>query len=96
MGRGTLDAIPVIDAALAGLVINVEVLEVIVEVNTASAQITAKECSMGGEHGRDVDMALSAQGDRETGLPLVEVDDDRCGQLASYILSGERMELSVG
>lgn len=59
---GTLDTIPVIDAALPGLVINVEVLKIVVEVDTASAEITAEEGRMGREDSCDVDMALPAQG----------------------------------
>lgn len=43
---------------------------------------------MGGEDGGDIDMALATEGNRETGLPLMEVCDDGRGKLAGYVLDG--------
>ena len=73
MRGGTLDAVPVVDAALARLVVDIEVLQVVVEVNGAGTEVAAEEGSMSSENCCDVNMALSAQGDGEAGLPLVEV-----------------------
>ena len=87
--RGTFDAVSVVDAALAGFVINVEVLEVVVEVDRAGAEVASEEGCVGGEDGRDVDMALAKEGNGKTGLPLVEVCDDDVVELAGDVLEGE-------
>lgn len=76
VSRGPLDAVAVVDASLAGLVIDIEILKVVVEVDAASAEVATKEGGVGGEDGGDVDMALPAERDGETCLPLVKVTDD--------------------
>lgn len=58
VGGGTLDAVAMIDAALACFVINVKVLEVVVEVDRASAEVSTEEGCVGGKDGGDIDMAL--------------------------------------
>jgi hypothetical protein len=68
--------LPVVDTPLAGLVVDVKVLQVVVEINTAGTEVSTEQGSVRGEDGRDVDMPLSAEGDSETGLPFVEVGDD--------------------
>jgi hypothetical protein len=76
VGCGALDAVAMVDAALAGLVVDVKVGEVVVKVDGAGAEVAPEEGGMGGENGGDVDLSLPAQGDGEAGLPLVEVGDD--------------------
>ena len=86
MGRRSLDAVTVVDPAFSGLVIDVEVLKIVVEVDAACTEITAKQGSVGGKDGGYVDMALATKRDREACLPLVEVGDDGGGQLTSNVL----------
>ena len=74
-----LNAIPVVDAALARLVVDVEVLQVVVEVYASGAEVAAEEGCVGCEDGADVDVPLSAEGDGEACLPFVEVCDDGGG-----------------
>lgn len=73
MGRGPFDTVSVVNAAFARLVIDVKVLEVVVEVDTACAEVTAQQRSMRGENGGDIDVAFPAEGDGHPSLPLVEV-----------------------
>jgi hypothetical protein len=84
--RGSLDTVAMVDTTLASFMINVEVLQVIVKVNTSSAEITAQECSMSREHGGQVDMSLPAERDREARLPFVEVGDDGLLKITRYVL----------
>ena len=86
MRGGTLDAVPVVDAALARLVVDIEVLEVVVEVDGACTEVAAEEGSMGREDGSDVDVPLAAERDGEACLPLVEVGDDGLIELARDVL----------
>jgi hypothetical protein len=83
---GALDAVAVVDAALAGLVVDVEVLQVVVEVDAARAQVPAEERRVRGEDRRHVDLPLPAERNRDPGLPLVEVRDDRGRRLPCDVL----------
>jgi len=76
VGRRPLDAVPVVDTALAGLSINVEVLQVVVEVDRAGAQIPTQQCCMSCEDGGHINGTLPDQRQRNTGKPLVEVRND--------------------
>lgn len=40
--------------------VDIKVLEVVVKVNTPGAEVTTEEGSVGREHGRDVNVSLSA------------------------------------
>lgn len=73
---GALDAVAVVDAALARLGVDVEVLQVVIEVDGAGAEVAPEEGGVGGEDGRYVDAALLAQGEGDAGEPFVEVGDD--------------------
>ena len=81
-----MENIPVIDAALPSFVIDIEVLQVVVEVDRAGAEVATEEGGMGREHGRHIDMTLPAERDGDAGLPLMEVGDDRFREIASYVL----------
>ena len=74
--RGTFDAVSVVDAALSGFSVYVEVLQVVVEIDGASAQIAAEEGSVCGEDGRHVDAPLLAQRECDACKPLVELSND--------------------
>ena len=74
---GSLDAVPMVDPPLACFSINIEVLQVVVEVNRAGAEVSAEQRSMGREDGGQVDLPLLAQGQSNTSQPLMEVSNDR-------------------
>lgn len=86
VSRGTLYAIAVVDTTLAGFVVDVEILEVVVEVDGASAEIATEKGSMGGEDGGHVDVALPAEGNCDASLPFVEVSNDSAVVLTRHIL----------
>jgi hypothetical protein len=81
-----LDAVPVVDSALARFGINVEVLKVVVKVDGAGAQVPTEECRVGREDGRYVDLPLPGQGQGNTRQPLVEVRNDGLLLLMAYVL----------
>jgi hypothetical protein len=70
---GAFDAVAVVNTAFSGFVIDVEVLEVVVKVNRASAEVSAQESGVRCEHRCYIDVAFAAEGDGETCLPLVEM-----------------------
>lgn len=86
MRRCSLDTIPVVDAAVPRLGVDVEVLQVIVEIDGAGAEVSSEEGSVRGEDGRDINAALLAQRQGHAGKPLVEVGDDGLVLLVGDIL----------
>ena len=76
MGCSTLDAVAVIDAALASLVVDIKVAEVVVKVHGAGTQVAAEQGSVCGEDGGDVDVTLAAQGNADACKPFMEVGND--------------------
>jgi len=58
--------------------VDIKVLQVVVEINTSSTQVSTEQSGVSGKDGSYVDMPLPAKGDSETGLPFVEVGND-CG-----------------
>ena len=82
----TLDAVSMVYAALSGFVVNVEVLDIVIKVNIARGEVTAKESSVCCEHCRDIDATFPADGDGDTCLPFVEVSDDSSIELPGDIL----------
>jgi len=76
VGGGTFDTISVIDATLSCFMVDVEVLQVVVKVHRASAEIAAEKCCVGGEDSCHVDVPFTAKRDSEPSLPLVEVGDN--------------------
>lgn len=83
MCRRSLDAITMVYTAFASFVVDIEVLEVIVEIDAACAEVATEEGGVCGEYGCYVDVAFSTEGDSEAGLPFVEMSNDRGGQLVS-------------
>ena len=79
VGGGSFDTVAVVDAALASFVVDVEILEVVVEIDAACAEVASQEGCVGGEDGAHVDVAFAAEGDCESGLPFVEMRDDGGG-----------------
>lgn len=73
---GPFDAISVIDAPFAGLSINVKVLQVVVEVDGAGAEVSTEEGGMSGKDGGDVHPPFLGQGECYTCKPFMEVGYD--------------------
>lgn len=88
VGSRAFDAVSVVYATLACLVIDIKVLEVIVKVDAASAEVAAEESGVRGEDGGDIDVTLATEGDSETSLPFVKMGDDGGIELACGVLRG--------
>ena len=86
-----LDAVAVVCATLACFMVDVEVLEVVVKVDGAGAEVAAEEGGVGGEDGGDVDVSLAAEGDGDAGLPFVEVGNNGAVELAQDVLWSRRV-----
>lgn len=65
-----------VDTPLASFMIHVKVLQIVVEINAARAQVPTEQGGVGGKDGRHVNVPLATQGDGETGLPFVEMGND--------------------
>jgi hypothetical protein len=76
VGSTAFYAVTVVNASLSGLGIAVKVLQVVVEIDRAGAEITTEEGCVSGENGGDVNSALLAQRKSNTGEPLVELGND--------------------
>lgn len=81
-----LDAVSVIDPTFSCFVVDIKVLEVVVEIDGASAKVSTQKGRVRCEDGCYVDVAFAAEGDGEARLPLVEMGDDGCVELARDIL----------
>jgi hypothetical protein len=88
--RRALYAVPMVDTPFACLVIDVKVLQVVVKVDGAGAEVATEEGGVGGEDGGDIDVALPAEGNGKPRLPLVEVGDDGGIELAGNVLHSRR------
>lgn len=82
VSSGTLNAVPVVDATLARFGIDIEVLEVVVEIDGAGAEISSEKRSVGRKDSGDVNPPLTAKRQTDTSEPLVEVRDNRNRPLA--------------
>lgn len=80
------NAVSVIDATLASFMVHIKVLEIVVEVDGTSAEISAEEGCMRCEHSCHIDVALAAKRYGETCLPLMEMGNDSCMCLAGDVL----------
>lgn len=90
VGSGTLDAVPVINAALACLGVHVEMLQVVVEIDRTGTEVTAQQCRVRSEYGRDIDLSLFGKRQRDAGQPFVKMRDDR-----SLFLVGHKLGTHV-
>lgn len=72
----TFDTVSVINTTLARLSIDIKVLKVVVEVDGASAKVSAQKCGVGGEDGGNVYPSLFGQRKSYTCKPLVKVRND--------------------
>lgn len=103
--RTALYAITVVNASLASLCVHIEVLQVVVEIDGASAEVAAEEGSVGGEDGGHIDLALLTQGESNTRQPFVELCNNSslllvvdilrfCQQLANLDHAGSSAHLA--
>ena len=88
VGSRAFNAISVVDTTLPRFVIDIEVLKIIVEIDRASAEVSAQECSMSCENSGDIDVPLPAERNGNASLPFVEVRNDRGMKLPREILEG--------
>ena len=89
MGGGSFYAIAVIDASLASFRVHIKVLQVVVEVDGAGAEIPTKKGSMGGENGGDIDLSLLGERQSHTSKPFVEL-----GYHGAFGFSGHKLGTS--
>ena len=75
-----------VNAAFACLVIDVEVLEVVVEINTTRAEVATQKGCMSRENSGDIDVTFSAEGDGHASLPLVKMSYNSLFELSSDVL----------
>ncbi len=96
VGGGALDAVPVVDASLAGLGVDVEPLQVVVEVDGTGAEVASEERGVRGEDGRHVDPSPLGQRQGHSGEPLVEMCDDGFLLLVAHELGTNSSVLGKG
>ncbi len=89
VGSGAFNAVSVIDTAFSRLVVNVEILEIVVKVNRACAEVASKKGRVCSKDGGHIDVAFAAERDGEACLPFVKVGNDGCGELARDIFAEE-------
>lgn len=65
-----------VDTTLAGLVVDIKVLQVVVKVDTSSTEVSSKKSCVGGEDSSHVNLALAAERNSKTSLPFVEMSND--------------------
>lgn len=75
--------------------VDIEILKVVVEVDTTRAKIATQKRRVRGEYSGDIDVALPAERDGHTNLPLVEMSDDGLGELSRDVLRESRGQCSV-
>ena len=78
----SFDTVSMVDATFTGFVVDVEVLEVVIKVNGAGAEVSPEKGCVGCEDCCYVDMTFAAEWDSKACLPFVEMGNDCCVQLA--------------
>ena len=84
-----------VNTAFSRLVIDVEILKVVVEVDTTRAKIATQECRVRGEYGGDIDVALPAERYGHADLPFMEMSDHGLGELSRDVLNKCRGQYRV-
>ena len=75
MGSSALDAIPVVDATLSCLRVYIKPLQVVVEIDRASAKVSAQKGCVGREDGGDIYAPPFTKRKTNTSQPFVEMRD---------------------
>lgn len=78
----SFDAVSMVDATFTGFMVDIEVLEVVVKIDGAGAEITPEKGCVGCKDCCYVDVTFAAEWNGETCLPLVEMGNDCRVQLA--------------
>jgi hypothetical protein len=86
MSGGSFDAVSVINASFACLVIDVKVLKVVVKVNAPGAEIATEKGRVGSKDCRDINVPFATQRNGESCLPFVEMGDHSRVELQRNIL----------
>ena len=73
VGRCPLQAVSVVDLPLAGLHINIEVLEVIVKVHGSGTEMSSQHCGMCGEHCGHIHLPQPQHDQGDSRHPLMEM-----------------------
>lgn len=76
VSSSALNAVTVVDTAISSLRIHIKILQVIIEINRASAKVSPEECGMGSKDSGDIDAALFAQWQSYTRQPFVDVSNN--------------------
>ena len=66
-----------VNTTLAGFMVDVKVLQVVVKVDASRAEVSTEQSRVCGEDSGDVNLPLPAKRDRKSGLPFVEVGNNR-------------------
>lgn len=76
MSSTTFDTVPVIDSSFSRLGIHVEMLQIVVEIHRASAEIPAQQSSVGSEDSGDIQAPFLDQRNCHTSLPFMEMSNN--------------------
>jgi hypothetical protein len=57
----TFNAVTMIDASLAGFVVDIKVLEIVVKIDGPCAEVSTEESGVGSEYCGDIDSTFSAE-----------------------------------
>lgn len=79
----SLDAVSMIDPTFTSLRIHIKMMEVVIEVNRARAEIPSEEGRMGGEDSRQIHVSLFGQREGNPGEPFMEMGDNGTASLVS-------------
>ena len=76
-GRGrALHAVAMVDLSIAGLFVQIELIQIVVEIDVAGAQVSAQQSGVRREDGRNAQLPHPAQHQTAAGQPFVEMSDD--------------------
>ena len=75
-----------VDTAFARLVVDIEILKIVVEVDTTRAKISTQKCRVCGEYSGDINVTLPAERYGHANLPFVEMSDYGLGELPRDVL----------
>jgi hypothetical protein len=90
--RSTLNAVSMIDSTFSSLCIYIKVLQIIIKIDGAGAEVSSKKSCVGSKNRGYIDPALLAEGKSYTGKPFVEV----CNDGLFFLVINELPELVFG
>jgi len=93
MGCRPFYTVPMIDTTLSGFMINIEILQVIVEIDGTSTEVSTEERCVCCEDRRHVYLSFTAKRDGHASLPLVKMSNDSLRQKKRASILRERREV---